>query len=244
MKNCNVLIGILFLSLISLSSCKKVWHVAQSDYTLNRLDSTAVLSDQVNELIQPYKAELDKEMNRVIATCPEDMPKGRPESTLGNWMADAIYDRANELSEVPIDFAMQNSGGIRIPLLRQGDITKGKIYELMPFENSLVVVHLDKALLMTFLDRVARSNGWPVSKNFYMKIKNNEIKEVRINGQELEDRIYNVALPDYIANGGSDCPFLVDCNRTTYPDLLRQMFIDRATNDKVIAASKEGRIEN
>ncbi len=230
--------------LLLLSACTKVWHTAQYDYTANRLDSTAVYEAQIQDMIQPYKIKLDKEMNEVIATCPEDMSKQGPESMLGNWMSDVLYDKAAELSDVPIDFAMQNTGGIRIPMLRKGDITKGKIFELMPFDNSLVVVHIDKALLMTFMERVARSNGWPVSKGFYMKIKNKKVAEIQINGEELTDRIYNVALPDYIANGGSDCPFLKGCDRTIYPVLLRDMFVERATRDKVITAKKEGRIVN
>jgi len=186
--------------------------------------------------------QLDAEMNKVIATCPEDMPKNRPESRLGNWMSDVILDKANELSDEPIDFAMQNAGGIRIPMLRKGDITKGKIFELMPFDNALVVVHLDRELLMAFLDRVADSGGWPVSKNFYMEIKNDKAVVVEINDEPLTDRIYNVALPDYIANGGSDCPFLVGCERTVYPVLLRDMFVDAATRDGVIKSKIEGRI--
>jgi len=222
--------------------CTKVWHTAQSNYVSHRMDSTAVTSAMIEEMIAPYKGELDGEMDKVIAICPEDMPKDRPESTLGNWMSDVIYDKANELSEVPIDFAMQNSGGIRIPLLRKGDITKGKIFELMPFDNALVIVHVDKELLLTFLDRVARSGGWPVSKNFYMKIADSKVVEVKIGGNELTDRIYNIALPDYIANGGSDCKFFIDCDRTTYPELLRDMFVDQAASDKVIASKIEGRI--
>ncbi len=233
---------VLFISVAFLQGCTKVWHTSQSEYTAHQMDSLAITSSNIETLIAPYKAELDGEMNKVIANCPADMPKDRPESTLGNWMSDVIYDKANELSAVPIDFAMQNSGGIRIPLLRQGGVTKGKIFELMPFDNALVVVHLDKALLLTFLDRVARSGGWPVSKNFYMKIKESKVEEVKIGGKDLEDRIYNVALPDYIANGGSDCKFLEGCDRTTYPVLLRDMFVDRATEDKVIESKIEGRI--
>ena len=242
MKNCKHLVVVLIFSCCVLTSCKKVWHIAQSEYTLNRLDSTAIYSDEVTKMIQPYKVKLDGEMNKVIANCPEDMPKGRPESRLGNWMSDALYDRATELSDVPIDFAMQNSGGIRIPLLRKGEITKGKIYELMPFDNTLVVIHADKDLVMTFLNRVAQSGGWPVSKNFHMKIKDKEAAEVLINGKALTDRIYNIALPDYIANGGSDCSFFIDANRTSYPELLRDMFIKRATADGMISSTIEGRI--
>jgi len=240
MRNLFFLLSIIVA--LSLGSCTKVWHTAQADYTSIRMDSTAEVSEQVQQMINPYKMQLDAEMNKVIATCPEDMPKNRPESRLGNWMSDVILDKANELSDEPIDFAMQNAGGIRIPMLRKGDITKGKIFELMPFDNALVVVHLDRELLMAFLDRVADSGGWPVSKNFYMEIKNDKAVVVEINDEPLTDRIYNVALPDYIANGGSDCPFLVGCERTVYPVLLRDMFVDAATRDGVIKSKIEGRI--
>ena len=42
-----------------------------------------------------------------------------------------------------IDFCLLNNGGLRTSL-PQGNITRRKIFELMPFENELVVVTISK----------------------------------------------------------------------------------------------------
>jgi len=78
----------------------------------------------------------------------------------------------------------------------------------------------------------------------HIKLENNEVTDVKIHGEALTDRIYNVAIPDYVANGGSDCLFLKGCDRTVYSELLRDMMIDKAAKEKVISAKIEGRIVN
>ena len=55
----------------------------------------------------------------------------------------------------PVDFAVINYGGMRIPAIPKGPITRGKIFELMPFDNLLVVVRLDVSILTQFINHMA-----------------------------------------------------------------------------------------
>jgi 2',3'-cyclic-nucleotide 2'-phosphodiesterase / 3'-nucleotidase len=64
--------------------------------------------------------------------------RGSPESAVGDLVADAM--RAATSSEV----AFQNTGGLRADL-PEGPLTKGSIYEVMPFDNTMTTVTLTGA---------------------------------------------------------------------------------------------------
>ena len=108
--------------------CSRTTHVASVDVThssIIEMDEDALISD----MIQPYKEVMDEEMDVVIGTCAKTLEKGRPESTMGNWVADLIVEQTNARYDKTIDFAIQNQGGLRITSLGAGDVTVGKIYE-------------------------------------------------------------------------------------------------------------------
>src|SRR6185295_19681574 len=57
------------------------------------------------------------------------------ESTVGNLVTDAMREEAR------VDIALQNNGGLRADL-PEGPLTKGTIYEVMPFDNTIVTMDL------------------------------------------------------------------------------------------------------
>ena len=63
-----------------------------------------------------------------------------------------------------------NYGGIRINSVTDGDLTLGKVYEIMPFENALVVMDLNGDQVKLLLDRIAAYGGWPVSEGLNFEI--------------------------------------------------------------------------
>jgi 2',3'-cyclic-nucleotide 2'-phosphodiesterase (5'-nucleotidase family) len=85
----------------------------------------------------------------------------------------------------PIDFAVQNYGGIRLPAIPKGDISVGKIYELMPFDNVMYIMELEGSIVQMFFDRMAESGGWPVSRNVYFEISYGKAKNIQIKGVPL-----------------------------------------------------------
>ena len=67
--------------------------------------------------------------------------KGNPESLLGNMFTDAV------LAAFDADISVHNvTGGIRA-ILPAGEITFGEIYEVMPFDNRVVILELTGAEL-------------------------------------------------------------------------------------------------
>ncbi len=203
---------------------------------------------EIEAMIAPYKEKLDVEMNQVIGKAAREMTKAKPEGALGNWMSDLLYEEINELLDEDIDFASVNYGGIRIPAIPQGDITSGKIYELMPFDNMVTILYLDAETLRQFFAKVAEDEGIPVSKQVQMQIKNRQLVSVAVKGQPIQDdKIYKVGVSDYVANGGDDCSFFMDKKREDLGVFLRDLIIEHVEEETVdgkpINATPDGRIQ-
>jgi len=226
-------------------ACTKVYHKASTVPIAYTLENQTVTPDEaISDLIAPYKAKLDAEMNTVVGNCltPLTKVKGDYEFTLGNWMADALQARAATYHGKPIDFALQNRGGVRILEIPVGEVTRGKIFELMPFENRIVIMEMDAELVRQFLNHVVELGGWPISKSLRLDIKDGTLQNIFLNDKILEEtKTYTVALPDYIANGGDRCDFLKDKARKEYPNLVRDAFLEYLQENPEMSAQIEGR---
>lgn len=86
---------------------------------------------EVQAKIDVYNS--NEEMNRVVGFAETAFSN---EEELGSMMTDAITAR------MKVDFAFQNSGGIRIPTLPQGDILLKDIFRLDPFGNQVVTFNM------------------------------------------------------------------------------------------------------
>lgn len=213
---------------LAFSACNSHLALVEAKQSKLRVDRSAEgpHSHALDSIIAPYKAQLDAQMGVVIGKAAQTLSKQKPESTLGNWMAEAVLRQAQKQSRKPIDFSVQNYGGIRIPELAAGDIAVGKIYELMPFDNALVIAEVSGSVVQQFLDVMAADGGWPITASVRYVIKDNKATQVSINGLALkEDKTYTIALPDYIANGNSDCDFLIDTKKNYTADLIRDLLI-------------------
>ncbi|MEE9439134.1 MAG: 5'-nucleotidase C-terminal domain-containing protein [Saprospiraceae bacterium] len=239
--------ALLLFILFSFVSCSKQVYTADIDTSYYHISSRHKTDNDIDKMIAPYKEELDSKMDVVIAYNKEKMPKARPSSTLGNWFSDVLLEEANRIYQSDIDFATQNYGGIRIPSLKQGDITIGNIFELMPFDNQLVVLTLDGPTTQQLLDRIAQLGGWPISSSLSFTIDNEKATNIMINGVAFDpSKEYKVAIADYIANGGDKCFFLDNAKREDHDLLIRDLIINylksKPTNERTIIADPTPRI--
>ena len=83
----------------------------------------------------------------------------------------------------------------------KGEITKGDIYKLMPFDNELVWVKLPIEVLKDIEDYLMTKGGEPVS-NANMSNSN-----LAINGIRKETTHFWVITSDYLMNGGDKMDF-------------------------------------
>jgi len=240
---------LIFLLAFSIVSCSKQTYTADIDTSYYRITKRNQSDQNIDKMITPYRAQLELKMNEVLAFNEKEMTKARPNSSLGNWFADALLEEAKYIYKKDIDVAMQNYGGIRVPFLKQGDITVGNIYELMPFDNKLVILTMDGKLLQQLLDRVAEKGGWPISSTLQFSIKEDKAVNAIVNNEPLDlTKSYTVAIADYIANGGDDCFFLDQAEREDHDVMIRDLIIDhlkrKPDGEKNLKADESQRILN
>lgn len=236
---------LIFFVIVSIWSCK-VYHttsVTGEKYDMTPSADVEPDSD-IQEMIAPYKASVDENMNEVIGEAEKELLKEQPECTLGNWAADAIFDECQVAIDTPLDFAVINYGGLRIPSIPQGEVTTGRIFELMPFDNALVILMIKGEVVEDLFELIGKNGGWPISKQVKATYNSSgELLELFIKNEKLDkDKIYYVAMSDYIANGGDKCAFFKGKDRKELPLLMRDAFINAVKKQKTLNAEVEGRI--
>jgi len=148
---------ILHLSLLlSVTGCKQHYKLTDSKSENKQINNELSTNDFSETIISPYRIELTSKMNEVINTSLIDMEIGAPEGLLGNFVCDLTYIKAKEISDKPVDFCLLNNGGLRTSLPK-GEITRGKIFELMPFENEIVIVELSGENMLDLIDYIKKS---------------------------------------------------------------------------------------
>ena len=192
------------LAYIFIACSPKTWQITDSSSTRIALDASTQNMADSNYIayLKPFKQTVDKEMNVVIGEAAETMRGHAPESLLSNFSADVYRQAASEALRQQIDIAIVNLGGLRTQI-PAGTITLRKVFELMPFENELVVVWIKGDKLYDLLQFFAKVGGEGVS-GLRMLIDNGKAVDIRIGDNPLDvNKLYSIATNDYLA-GGND----------------------------------------
>lgn len=227
-----------------LMACRSQMHFCKTTSNNQGISEVAEQDSSIVAFIAPYKEQLAEEMNAPIGTVAVTLTKAQPESTLGNWAADVVQAQAEQYSKQQVDFTVLNYGGLRIPSLPKGDLPKGKIYELMPFDNYIVLVKMKGSELDALFNHIATKGGWPVSGAVRLMIEQGKATQCLINSEKIEaDKEYYVATNDYLAKGGDQCSFFVDKEKIKTGVLIRDAMLEYIKkNEAPINATIEGRI--
>ena len=244
----------LFLFLVG---CKTYWvedKVESKNIVITDELGEKSSNNQIEQMIKPYRDSMSITMNEVLNVSEVEMTTGIPEGNLGNFVADLVYDIGSENYKQKIDFVLLNNGGLRTSLPK-GEITRKKIFELMPFENELVVLTLtmDKTKeLFEFVAEKTDTNlsvkkGVPLSKQVKLIIENQKPKEVLIGDAGLVQKEYRVLTSDYLAGGGDEMNFFLNPVKAEKLGVkLRDAIIDKIEKEKekgnTLNAKKDNRI--
>ena len=106
-----------------------------------------------------YDEQVRKLRESRIGSSEVDLRKGR-DGTLGNLVSDALRSGAG--GGLRAEFALQNSGGLRVPEVPRGAITFGQIFDLYPFDNLQVVVEVPADAIRDALEAVLRAGKLPL----------------------------------------------------------------------------------
>jgi 2',3'-cyclic-nucleotide 2'-phosphodiesterase (5'-nucleotidase family) len=230
------------------SGCHSSYHTASASFVDYRITSDVKKDPAVIQLMTPYSDSVNRSMNDVVGTAAITLEKKQPEGTLGNFMTDALLFMSRKKIDSHVDAAFVNYGGVRLNQIPAGPVTRGKIFELMPFDNLLVVQKLSGAQLQQLLDLIAAKGGWPVA-GLTMQMQNKKAVNVMINGKSLDaSSNYLIANSDYVANGGEDASFLKPIPQANVGYLVRDAFFDYIDylekQGKNISATEEKRVVN
>ncbi len=246
MKNKFLLLGI---ALAALSACKtasplQVAHVqAQENISIN---NELRNDEEFVKFIEPYKQKLDREMNQKISHTSTDLTKQGDNSNLGNLLADYTFDGADEWAkknlQKNVDAALINIGGIRTTI-GKGDILLKNVFEVMPFENEIVIVKMKGTDLQGLFDYYVKTQvNNPVS-HLYIETKNGLSAKSLINGKAVNpNQEYYIATSDYLALGGDNMKFFAKGESIPTGLKMRDLFIDYFKKMPEVNASTEVRL--
>jgi len=214
-QSINLAYGFLFLIVI-VSACSERERVKGIDGQVLRVDSVqmAVIDTDIDSLISIYRLPLEEEMNRVLAYSAQVMRKGTPEDLLNNFIADLVLEHGRRLYQpddgMQIDFCVLNYGGLRTTIPK-GPVTVSGIYELMPFDNEMVVLTITPENTLDLLGYIAsRSTGTPIA-GIRLGIRDRKVAGVSIEGQPFDSgRPYKILTSDYLAAAGDNMAFFLE----------------------------------
>ena len=140
-----------------------------------------------------------------------EMKIGRPGSSFAFEIATKtgldpkILKYAKSKTGKDIDMVILNHGGIR-SIISKGNITTRTAYQLMPFENSIVVVALKGSQIDSLTNYLRlRERAHPISKLKLIVNKDFDIVESSIKGEKIDkEKTYYVATNDYLYNNSEN----------------------------------------
>ena len=243
-----LLIGLILIGL-SASGCRSSRDIVLPPSRPSTVSYT-VVSDTITSdvalegLIAPYRQNMQASVSEVIGRTTAPLTKGHPEGSLGNMAADAMLEVVQHLVEKRVDMALTNNGGLRVSDLT-GEITVGKIFELMPFDNLMTVLDLNGVQIDSLVHQIARVGGEPVAGfSFTVIDPSGTVQEIKVRGISLDpEKRYRIVTSDYMANGGGNLPVLWEpLAREDLSMLLRDAFLQYIRQTQTISPVLDGRI--
>jgi len=229
-------------------SLKGTKLVYTRDYKAYKIDNSLQPDTTLTRFLNSYSTEVHRQMNVVIGETETPLERKMPEGTLGNFVADAMLQTAKIAYNRNVDCAFVNYGGLRVDNIAAGPVVLGKIYELMPFDNLLVLQQLTGDQLLQFLDFIAAKKGWPAA-GINMQIRDGKAVNITVNGKAVnKDAMYTIATTDYTASGNEGADVLKNIKQVNKGYLFRDALIDYVKEltrqGKKINATIENRITN
>ncbi|MFY7811486.1 MAG: 5'-nucleotidase C-terminal domain-containing protein [Flavobacterium sp.] len=251
----NVVFFNLFSTLIFgfFLSCK-----TNSDLQIRKVNARIVninenqeTNKDIDALIKPYSEDVNQKMNTILCNNPTVIEKksiNKYQNEIGNWMSDVVFEYSKRVFEkdnnLKLDICMLNSGGVRT-ILPAGNVTTRNAFEIMPFENEIVVLEMNgEAILEMAYFIIKEQKPHPMCGMKIFLDKEAKIIAVKVGNFVVDQsKKYYVATNDYLANGNDNMTFFLKSTnkyKTNYK--IRNLLIDYFKDVKEITFSKDDRI--
>lgn len=244
MKNRIIVLGFAAMALVS---CRTPMNLANIQTQKNISIGQSIPDDGATAMvIEPYKKSLESQMDTKISYTNVELTKQGDNSSLGNLLADYTLQGAKEWAaknNVPkIDGAVINIGGIRTNI-GKGDILLRHIYEVMPFENELVIVKMTGAQLQGMFDYYLQTQKNNPVSNMVIETEAGKINKALINGVSVDPaQTYYIATSDYLALGGDNMKFFNAGEMISTGVKLRDLYIEKFRQNPNVTAPADLRL--
>ncbi len=201
---------------------------------------------EIAALVEARRAEADKYTSRVVGTIKNDLDNPRDECGLGNMITDGILEYGQKQGW-KTDVAFYNAAGVRAPL-KAGPVNYGQLYQVLPFENTIVSVDLTGDQLKEVLeDASGRAGRLQIGGGKWVYRFTNpagqRVLEATIAGQPLDPkRLYHVATIDYLLLGGDGHTWFGKGTNVIYGDIEVDAVAAYMTAHSPLDPKVEGRI--
>ncbi len=230
---------------------------AQTNWTVKELTGQKIPLDASKdqlvdvafiEFLTPYREKISATMSSVLAYTPTPLRAYQPESPLSNLSADIYLSAASHYLGAEVDLAITNLGGLRSQI-PAGDITLGKVYEVMPFKNELEILWVKGKDLIQLMNNIAADGGQGVA-GISFKIVNGKAEQLLVKGHPVDaKKTYTIATNNYLAEGNDHMEPLRKHTKIVHTGkMVREVFIDyliaQTAAGRQIESKVEGRIVN
>jgi 2',3'-cyclic-nucleotide 2'-phosphodiesterase (5'-nucleotidase family) len=235
------IIGLLLLS------CKTPLNIANIHTEKNIYITDQLQEDKaIDDVIQPYKHELEGKMNAIISHTNVELSKSGDNSNLGNLLADYTFEGADEWAKKnnipPVDAAVINIGGIRT-IIAKGDILTKQIYEVMPFENEIVIIKMNGKDLEGLFDYYLKTQKNNPVSHLLIETENGTLSQKLINGKAIDsNKTYYIATSDYLALGGDNMFFFSKGEMISTGIKMRDLFLEKFKQNPEISSPNDVRL--
>jgi 2',3'-cyclic-nucleotide 2'-phosphodiesterase (5'-nucleotidase family) len=225
---------VLILTVFSFLSCaEKKLHLARVEGKQVPVTEMLSQTNSIEQFIAPFRSRIDKDLNAVLAYAPGNVDKkGAWQTTIGNLQSTITLASATKIFNLRenknVDICLLNNGGIR-SIVNKGNVTTRTAFELMPFENNLVVASLKGEQILELINYfIKEKKPHPLAGLTFTIDKNDVAKNILVQNQPLDvQKIYYVATNDYLYNGGDSMNFFKkSVNMYDLDYKLRNIWID------------------
>jgi len=205
------------------------------------INSTEPIDTFTANWIKPLSDSLNAQMNQIIGFTSEEFrpirSKGRisesqqHKATLARLVSDYTLKGAQEFARThkfPIpELAVLNLNGLR-NAIDSGNISLGAIYEVMPFDNEVVLLVLSGTQMIELFNYIAQIGGTPLSGG-ELYLDSQQFVSARINGNAFDSRrSYCIATVDFMQGGGDGFTMLKNPKRSIQTGkFLRDVIIEQ-----------------
>ena len=221
--------------------------IASSVQALETPVKEAKADDGIAAIVNRAQSEIAPVKNVALGRTIEDLSHDRYErSILGEWASDVMRQTTKT------DIAFQNGGGLRTSI-PAGAVTMGNLYEVMPFDNTLVTMELSGEQVLQVLNHGINGKAGTVQfSGLQVTIDSSrpygdQLVEVRLNdGRLLEaSAMYRIVTNDFMSAGGDEFTMLKQGRNLTDTFIpVRDALADAVKKAGTLRIKKDGRLRD